>query len=290
MYAKFMETKKAVISMSKLKQSISSKIVFCISVIILLIWLFPYLFLISSAFKPSAEVISIPARFFPTEISIENFIRLFDTTPVLTYISNSFITAIVSTIIAVALGSLSAYAIARSRTKASTFLLVLILCLRMIPSSSIAVPIFDIIINLGLYDTRMALIIVYAAINMPFVMWVMLGFYEGIPTSLDEAACVDGASSFKTFYKIILPISLPGIATSAIFTVFLAWNDFLMALLLTGREAKTFTVGLSEFLSAYSLDLGPMAAGALVFSLPVMVLSMVAQKYIIGGLTSGSVK
>lgn len=276
--------------MNKEKRKIGNKVVGGISIVALLIWLFPYLFLISTSLKPSAEVISIPARFFPSTISFENFIRLFERMPVFTYLGNSFVTAILSTIIAVSLGSLAAYAIARSGAKASVFLVVLVLCLKMIPTSSIAVPIFDIIINLGLYDTRLALIIVYAAINMPFVMWVMLGFYQGIPTSLDEAACIDGASSFETFYKIILPISAPGIATSAIFTVFLAWNDFLIALLLTGREAKTFTVGLSEFLSAYSLDLGPMAAGALIFSLPIMALSLVAQKYIIGGLTSGAVK
>ena len=148
----------------------------------------------------------------------------------------------------------------------------------MIPTSSIAVPIYELITNLGLYDTRVALIIVYAAINMPFVMWVMLGFYEGIPTSIDEAACMDGASSLQTFIRIILPICTPGLATAFVFTLF------------TSTEAKTFTVGLSEFLSAYSMDLGPMCAGALIFSLPVMVLSIVAQRFIVQGITAGSVK
>jgi multiple sugar transport system permease protein len=160
----------------------------------------------------------------------------------------------------------------------------------MIPPSSIAVPIFEIIINLGLFDTSLALIIIYAAINIPFVMWVMLGFYESISFTIDEAAYVDGASSFKTFYRIILPICLPGIATASIFTLFLAWNDFLMALLLTSVRAKTFTVALAEFLSAYSMDLGPMVAGAFLFSFPVMVLSMLLQGYIVKGMTSGAVK
>ena len=206
------------------------------------------------------------------------------------YLLNSLITAVCSTIIAVILGSLAAYAIQRSGAKLSVGLVVLILCLKMIPTSSIAVPIYEIICNMGLYDTRIALIIVYAAVNMPFVMWTMLSFYEGVPSTLDEAAYVDGASSLQTFRKVILPICKPGLATAFIFTLFLAWNDFLISLLLTSMNAKTFTVGLAGFLSAYNLDLGPMCAGAFLFSFPVMILSMFAQRYIVQGMTAGAVK
>ena len=206
------------------------------------------------------------------------------------YLLNSLITAVCSTIIAVILGSLAAYAIQRSGAKLSVGLVVLILCLKMIPTSSIAVPIYEIICNMGLYDIRIALIIVYAAVNMPFVMWTMLSFYEGVPSTLDEAAYVDGASSLQTFRKVILPICKPGLATAFIFTLFLAWNDFLISLLLTSMNAKTFTVGLAGFLSAYNLDLGPMCAGAFLFSFPVMILSMFAQRYIVQGMTAGAVK
>jgi len=273
-----------------MRKNIHLKILGLVSILLLIFWLFPYLYLISSAFKQSAEVISIPARFFPTWISVENFVHLFERLPVLSFLGNSLYCAVMSTVIAVSLGSLSAYAISRSGTKLSVSLVVLVLCLRMIPSSSIAVPIFEIIINMGLFDTRLALVIVYAAINIPFVMWVMMGFYQSIPTTLDEAACIDGANNFQTFYKVIVPISLPGIATAAIFTLFLAWNDFLLSLLLTSVNAKTFTVALAEFISAYSMDLGPMVAGALLFSFPVMALSMVMQRYIVRGMTAGAVK
>ena len=160
----------------------------------------------------------------------------------------------------------------------------------MLPTSSIVVPIYELICNMGMYDTRTALIIVYAAINMPFVMWTMLSFFEGIPSTLDEAAYVDGASSLQTFSRVILPICKPGITTAFIFTLFLAWNDFLVSLLLTSTKAKTFTVGLAGFLSAYNLDLGPMCAGALLFSFPVMIISIAAQRYIVQGMTSGAVK
>ncbi|MBO0457214.1 carbohydrate ABC transporter permease [Enterococcus hulanensis] len=272
------------------KRSVQSKLLIILAIVCAVVWLFPYLYLISSSFKPGAEVVSIPAKFFPTILSVENFKGLFERMPAFHYIFNSFLVAVCSTLIAVILGSLSSYAIQRSGAKIATFLIVVVLCLKMIPTSSIAVPIYELITNLGLYDTRVALIIVYAAINMPFVMWVMLGFYEGIPTSIDEAACMDGASSLQTFIKIILPICTPGLATAFVFTLFLSWNEFLLSLLLTSTEAKTFTVGLSEFLSAYSMDLGPMCAGALIFSLPVMVLSIVAQRFIVQGITAGSVK
>lgn len=270
--------------------NIKMKIAIIVSIILTLLWLFPYIYVICCSFKPGAEVIAVPPSFFPKTFSVENFKQLFARMDAGSFLINSLIAAICSTVIALILGSLAAYAIQRSGAKLSVFLVVLILCLKMIPTSSIAVPIYEIICNLGLYDTRIALIIVYAAINMPFVMWTMLSFYEGIPTTLDEAAYVDGASSFQTFWKVILPICTPGLATAFIFTLFLAWNDFLVALLLTSMNAKTFTVGLAGFLSAYNLDLGPMCAGAFLFSFPVMILSMLAQRYIVQGMTAGAVK
>ncbi len=272
------------------KGYIGKKLGIGLSVILTIGWLFPYIYVICCAFKPGTEVIAVPPRFFPKEFSIESFSGMFERMDALKYLLNSLSVALVSTIIALLLGSLAAYAIQRSSAKLSVVLIVLVLCLKMIPTSSIVVPIYELICKLGLYDTKAALIIVYAAINMPFVMWTMLSFYEGVPTTLDEAAFMDGASSLQTFRKIILPICVPGLATAFIFTLFLAWNDFLVALLLTSTNAKTFTVGLAGFLSAYNLDLGPMCAGAFLFSFPVMIISLAAQKYIVQGMTAGAVK
>lgn len=274
----------------KNNREIGKKIAIAFSIVLTVFWLFPYIYVICCSFKPGAEVIAVPPRFFPTVLTVENFSGLFARMDVGGYLLNSLITAVCSTVIAVILGSLSAYAIQRSGAKLSVLLTVLILCLKMLPTSSIVVPIYELICNMGMYDTRTALIIVYAAINMPFVMWTMLSFFEGIPSTLDEAAYVDGASSIQTFSRVILPICKPGITTAFIFTLFLAWNDFLVSLLLTSTKAKTFTVGLAGFLSAYNLDLGPMCAGALLFSFPVMIISIAAQRYIVQGMTSGAVK
>lgn len=272
------------------KGEIGKKLEIGLSVIFTVFWLIPYIYVICCSFKPGSEVIAVPPSFFPKAFSIENFTGLLERMDALQFLWNSLSVSLISTVIALILGSLAAYAIQRSGAKLSIILVVLVLCLKMIPTSSIVVPIYELICNLGLYDTKIALIIVYAAINMPFVMWTMLSFYEGIPTTLDEAAFVDGASSFKTFWKVILPICKPGLATAFIFTLFLAWNDFLVALLLTSTNAKTFTVGLAGFLSAYNLDLGPMCAGAFLFSFPVMIISLAAQKYIVQGMTAGAVK
>ena len=274
----------------KRKGETGKKLGIALSVILTVGWLFPYIYVICCAFKPGSEVIAVPPKFFPKVFSIENFSGLLERMDAMKFLFNSLTVALISTIIALILGSLAAYAIQRSGAKLSVLLIVLVLCLKMIPTSSIVVPIYELICNLGLYDTKIALIIVYAAINMPFVMWTMLSFYEGVPTTLDEAACMDGANSLQTFWRVILPICKPGLATAFIFTLFLAWNDFLVALLLTSTNAKTFTVGLAGFLSAYNLDLGPMCAGAFLFSFPVMIISLAAQKYIVQGMTAGAVK
>ncbi len=274
----------------KRKGETGKKLGIALSVILTVGWLFPYIYVICCAFKPGSEVIAVPPKFFPKVFSIENFSGLLERMDAMKFLFNSLTVALISTIIALILGSLAAYAIQRSGAKLSVLLIVLVLCLKMIPTSSIVVPIYELICNLGLYDTKIALIIVYAAINMPFVMWTMLSFYEGVPTTLDEAAYMDGANSLQTFWRVILPICQPGLATAFIFTLFLAWNDFLVALLLTSTNAKTFTVGLAGFLSAYNLDLGPMCAGAFLFSFPVMIISLAAQKYIVQGMTAGAVK
>lgn len=274
----------------KRKGETGKKLGIALSVILTVGWLLPYIYVICCAFKPGSEVIAVPPKFFPRVFSIENFSGLLERMEAMKFLFNSLTVALISTIIALILGSLAAYAIQRSGAKLSVLLIVLVLCLKMIPTSSIVVPIYELICNLGLYDTKIALIIVYAAINMPFVMWTMLSFYEGVPTTLDEAAYMDGANSLQTFWRVILPICKPGLATAFIFTLFLAWNDFLVALLLTSTNAKTFTVGLAGFLSAYNLDLGPMCAGAFLFSFPVMIISLAAQKYIVQGMTAGAVK
>lgn len=271
-------------------KELSKKTIGVFTAIIALLFISPYLYILLTSFKPSSHAISTEPTFFPREFSVENYIAMFKQMPIVHYFVNSFITATVSTILAVFLGALAAYGLARFSSKVGNIFLLFTLCIRMIPTISIAIPMYIIMNSMGLIDTRLALIITYTAINVPFAIWLMIGFFNSIPKEFDEAARIDGCNIFTSFIKVIIPVSLPGLATTAIFCFMLAWNDFLFALLLTSTNAKTATVGISEFLTAYNLDLGPMTAAAVSFSLPVMIFSIIVQRYIVSGMTLGAVK
>ncbi|KIO60472.1 hypothetical protein B4064_3522 [Caldibacillus thermoamylovorans] len=253
--------------------------------------LFPYVYILLSSFKPAGDVVSTSPTIWPKEFSLENYIDMWESMPIGKYLANSLVAAVFSTIICVVLGSMASYAISRTiGSKLSYLFLVLVLCLKMLPLTSVAVPVYKIVQNLGLYDMKVTLVVVYAAINMPFVLWMMVSFFSSIPADLDEAAFMDGATPFQTFRKIILPVCAPGIVSTGIFTLLLAWNDFLFALLLTSSNAKTVPVAISEFLTSYNLDLGPMTSAAVLFSLPVIIISFFVQRYFVSGMMAGSVK
>ncbi|WEV69073.1 carbohydrate ABC transporter permease [Bifidobacterium sp. ESL0775] len=264
---------------------------YALAVIFLLVFIFPYLYMLFSSFKPSKDVISVNPTFFPKSWSLENYQTVFATSDMGKYFVNSFVAATVSTIICLLLGSLASYAISRTAmSKFSNVLLVLVLCLKMIPMSSIVVPIYTLVQQFGFYDYLPVLCIVYAGVNMPFVLWMMISFFKDVPVDLDEAAAIDGAGPLKTFTSVILPVVTPSLISTGIFTFLLAWNDFLVALLLTSSNAKTVPVALSEFLTSYNLDLGPMTGAAVLFSLPVIVISFFLQRYLVSGMLAGSIK
>lgn len=272
------------------KRRLKPVLVVLIALVFVVMFMFPYIYLGFSTVKTNQDVISTEPTIIPKVFSVENWVRLFERLPVMKYMGNSLIITLGATLMAIFLGGLAAYALERSGSKLSSFLIVIVLCLKMIPLSSIAVPVFSIVMDLGIYDTKIAMILVLAAVNMPYVMWMMCGYYRNIPRSLDQAAIIDGASAFKTFTKVILPVSAPGIVTAALFVMFGCWNDFIFGLLLTSINAKTFSVAISEFISAFALDMGPMTSAAFLFSFPVLIVSIFLQKYIIQGYTSGAVK
>lgn len=273
-----------------MKKSLKRLVPFLICLIFVFVFLFPFLFTVSTSLKQPSDVISTQPRFFPNPISIQNYRDMFEYLTFGKYLANSLIAASISTVISLTLGSLAAYGLSRFRSRLSSFFMYLTLMIRMIPLVCISVPIYSVINKVGLRDTHIALIFVYASIGVPFVIWMMMGFFNGIPRELDEAALVDGCSSLGTFFRVIVPVSMNGMATTAIFTFLTGLNDFLFALLITMSGTKTVPVGLSEFLTEYNLQLGPMAAGAVLFSLPIILISFVIQKRIVRGMTMGAVK
>lgn len=271
-------------------KSIWQLFVILLTCMLALIFLGPYIYLLLTSFKPSSEAVSAPPTLWPSKFSLENYYQMIKQLPIGKYFLNSFITATTSMVLSVFIGSLAAYGFSRFSSRVSNIFLLITLAIRMVPMISIAIPMYMIINNMGLFDTKIALILVYTSINVPFAIWLMIGFFDGIPKEFDEAARIDGCSRLGAFIRIILPVSLPGLATTAIFTFMLAWNDFLFALLLTNTNTTTATVGISNFLTAYNLDLGPMTAAAMTFSLPVMLFSLLVQRYIVSGMTLGAVK
>ena len=187
-------------------------------------FLFPYAYLVMSSLKPPSEVISSTPRLLPTVFTADNFRTMFDVLAVGKYFGNSFVTAILSTLISVFMGSVAAYGLSRFSSRLGNLFLLLTLAVRMVPLISVAVPMYRIVNQLGIYDTKLALVLVYTSINIPFVIWMMIGFFDGLPKELDESARVDGCGKFGAFMRIILPISLPGLATTAIFSYMLSWN------------------------------------------------------------------
>ncbi|WP_232328943.1 carbohydrate ABC transporter permease [Metabacillus litoralis] len=278
------------ININKMKKRLWLLFVISLTCILAMLFLGPYVYLLLTSLKPSAEAVSSPPTLWPSKFSFENYRNMFDYLPVGKYFANSLITAITSTFISVLLGSMAAYGISRFTSVTGKYFLLFTLVIRMVPMISIAIPMYMIIKNMGLIDTHLALVLVYTSVNVPFAIWLMIGFFDSIPKEFDEAARIDGCSWLGSFIRVIIPVSLPGLATTAIFTFMLAWNDFLFALLITSTNAKTATVGISEFLTAYNLDLGPMTAAAVSFSLPVMIFSLFLQRYIVSGMTLGAVK
>lgn len=273
-----------------LKRRLWSIFIIMVTCTLAMLFLGPYIYLLLTSLKPSAEAVSAPPTLWPSKFSLENYKNMFDYLPIGKYFMNSFVTAGASTVLSVFLGSMAAYGISRFTSVTGSYFLLFTLAIRMVPMISIAIPMYMIIKSMGLIDTQLALILVYTSLNVPFAIWLLIGFFDSIPKELDEAARVDGCSWLGSFIRVILPNSLPGLATTAIFTFMLAWNDFLFSLLMTSTNAKTATVGISEFLTAYNLDLGPMTAAAISFSLPVMIFSFFVQRYIVSGMTLGAVK
>lgn len=262
------------------------------------IW-FPIYFIFITSIKPTSEVLSLPITFVPNQPTIENYVAIFQTRPFEKYTLNSLIVATTTTIIAVSIGTLSGYSFSRFDFMGNKSLLLSIIGARMIPPIALIVPFFEIMsdppliggITGSLYDTRIALILTYTFFNLPFAVWILKNYFDGIPQSLDEQAQVDGASRWEGFFKIILPVAKPGIAAAAILTFIFSWNEFVFALVLTSSEAsQTLPIAVSLFVADDFIDWAHLAAGGMIAALPGILFGLYFQQYIVSGLTQGAVK
>jgi len=256
-----------------------------------LVSLFPVFWTLSTSVKTRVSTFSIPPQFFDFTPTFKNYVQLFASDEFLYVLMNTMLITFFSTFLCVIVSTLTAYALARSKQFPSRVSLeISLLLVRAIPTIVLMVPLFQIVSVLNLYDNRVAMIILYAAVNLPFAVWLMTSFVEQIPVELEECASVDGASGFQILSKIIFPLAAPGMAATMIFVALLAWNEFLIPVLLAGETAKTLPVYISGFISARNLDWGPMAAASSLAIVPIAFFTVLIQRRLVSGLSSGAVK
>jgi multiple sugar transport system permease protein len=251
----------------------------------------PVVWLVLSSLLEQQALISQPPDVSPAGFTFDNFIQVISAAAALGRgILNSAIVALFSTAVALALGAPAAYALARLPVPRANNIAFLILATQMLPGIAIAIPLFIAISKLGLIDSVLSLGVVYLSFNLPIVVWILRGFFQGIPVGIERAAAVDGAGVMATFWHIVLPISIPPMAAAAVFAFVEAWNEFFFALILTRQEAQTVPLVIAQFAGQYQTVFGQMMAAAVISVAPVIVLAIIFRNQIVRGFADGMTK
>jgi multiple sugar transport system permease protein len=256
----------------------------------LILYGFPFVYLLLTSFKPPLEAIAVPPTVLPSQWTLENYVSALSREGVPAALVNSVITAVISTALSLVLAVPAAYAITRFRTPSGRVFIVAALVTRMVPTIAVGVPLVEIMRNLGITDTSFGLALAHTTISLPLSIWLMASFFEAVPDELDEAAKVDGCSRLQALWRVVIPVVTGGVAVTAIFAFLASWNEFLFALLLTSVRAQTTPIVIANFQSQFGLDWGGMTALAAVYSIPVILLTLLLQRHIVAGLTLGAVK
>jgi len=256
---------------------------------IFLFAVFPFYWMVATSLKTQAEALASPPIWVFTP-HLDNYVQVLFNRDVLSSLANSLIVAASTTALAVGLGTPAAYALARFEFKGKEDLWFWFITNRMLSPIVVALPIFLMARTLGLIDTRLVLILVYLTFNLPIVVWICTDQFRGVPKDLDEAARLSGASRFTIFWRIALPLAMPGVAVSAIFSFIFSWNELLYALVLTRNVARTAPVTATSFMSGYDLPWGEIMATGTLIVFPVIIFALMVSKHLVQGLTMGAVK
>jgi trehalose/maltose transport system permease protein len=270
-----------------------NKVLFFIIVIFILIYtLFPFAWAIISSLSPDAQLGSTPVKYWPEKIDWSHYRFVLDNGDFLRALRNSAIVSVSTVLIALTFGSFAAYALGRIKFRGRTFTLYVILSMTMFPQIAILGSLFQMIRRFDLYDRLPALIITYLTFTLPFTVWVLTNFFRALPGELEEAALVDGASPFRTFWEILMPLALPGLVTTGLLAFIQAWNEFLFALSFTLDRARTVQPAIASFSgnTQYDVPWGNIMAASVLVTVPLVVLVLIFQRKILGGLTAGAVK
>jgi len=264
-------------------------LLFALVAVIWVFYLFPMYWLVTASLKSRPDLFSMPPKWFfsPT---LQYYLNSFQNEEFTRAVRNSLFITAITVICSLSLGSLAAYAFARFKFRAATGLGFSLIIARMVPPIVFVVPLFLMLDRLHLRNTYVGLVLVFTAFNLPFSVWMLRSFFEDVPIELEEAAWIDGASRLGAFLRIIVPLTAPGMAASAVFAALLAWNEFMFALLMGGPNTTTLPVYLSGFMGEHGVDWGGIMATATITVLPPVIFAMLVQRNLIKGLTLGAVK
>ncbi len=252
---------------------------------------FPILWLITISVRPNGEVFSSPPTFIPKVFTLIAYSKIFQSPEKIRFFINSYIVACVVTLVTLFVSMLTAYGFSRYEFKGKKIINMIIIGTQTVPPIALMIPYFGLMVSFKLYDTYGALILTYLALTLPYGILMMTGFFNTIPKSLDEAVLIDGGSRLLTLFKVIVPISLPGIVSTGLYTFLLSWNEFLFALTLTkSNELATVPIGIQLLMGQHSYEWNEMMAMSFMGSLPIMLLFLFFQKYFLAGMAAGSVK
>ncbi|MBZ9731819.1 carbohydrate ABC transporter permease [Mesorhizobium sp. CA18] len=256
----------------------------------------PGIWIVLSSLRPTVEIMAKPPVWIPQQLSVDAYVAMFSGIgkggiPVLDYFRNSLIISVTSTVIAVAIGMAGGYAFARYRFRGKSGMFLGLMLTRTVPGIALSLPLFFLYVRLGIIDTHIGMILAYVALNVPFTIWLIDGFFRQVPKDLAEAAQIDGCTRWQAFWQVEFPLARPGIASAAIFAFLTCWNEFALASQLTRSvNSKTLPVGLLDYTAEFTIDWRGMCALAVVMIIPALTLTYIVQKHLVGGLTSGAVK
>jgi multiple sugar transport system permease protein len=274
-------------------------LLFLLTLPVLFFIFFPILWLLSASFSTQVELYALPMHWIPQNPTFQNYLDIIFPSLAASSVPRTFAAAILNslkiasavTLICIFFGSLAAYALARIPFKFSRTIQIGILGTRMIPEVSLVIPLFIVASSLQLINTPTVLIVAYMSFALPYAIWMMIAFFQTVPIELEEAARLDGCSRLGILWRVVMPIAIPGLISTAMFVFLLAWDEFFYALIFTSTlAAKTAPVAISEFVGRYAVNITGMMAGGILAALPPVILGLVFQRYIVSGMTAGAVK
>ena len=258
--------------------------------LIVLFALGPYLWMLLTSLKQESTLFSPERQLLPAVVTLENYLRLFQKTTFLSNLGHSVLVSSGTMVLGLSVSITAAYAFSRFRFPGRRALMLQFLLVNMCPSVLLIIPLFIIMKNLGLLDTHMGLILAHSTFSIPFATWMMISYFDAIPRSLDEAALVDGCTPLGAMFKVVIPLTVPGIIATGIYIFITSWNEYLYASILAGQNVRTLTVAIQTLVGEYEIAWGLLTAGGVMGALPVTLLFMLIQKRLVAGMTQGAVK